>query len=267
MGLFLDDSRTQIQTKFWFEPGFEDDSYGELTYEHFPDIVKTVSRGGALVFEDLDALDDLSDELARVREHQIRSFLVCPIILEGDFVGGITLARRDKPMDLSDQDLADLGVVATLLADVVARHRAWKLIRQRDAELLHSRKMEAVGLLAGGIAHDFNNLLMVIQGFATDLLSNDHLDASARQDLSDILQASTRGAELTSQLLAFGRRQHLSTRAFSLNGLLEDLEGLLSRTAGRACLAGDSARAKPEESSCGPRSDRAGAPQSGAQCM
>ena len=75
-----------------------------------------------------------------------------------------------------------------------------------EERLRHAAKMEAVATLAAGIAHDFNNYLSVI-GINTDLARLMSEDAELGSRLSDIRHATARCAELTSQLLAFARRQ------------------------------------------------------------
>ncbi len=78
------------------------------------------------------------------------------------------------------------------------------LERQRDAQ-----KLEAIGQLAGGIAHDFNNLLTAILGHAAFSQAGRRLGEASREDIEQIEAAASRAAELTRQLLAFGRRQVL----------------------------------------------------------
>ncbi len=104
--------------------------------------------------------------------------------------------------------------------------------RHLEEQLRQSQKMQAVGQLAGGIAHDFNNLLLVVQshaGFALDAL--DARDP-IHTDLSAIASAADRAADLTKQLLAFGRRQVLRPRAIDLNEELLGLERMLRRVIG-----------------------------------
>jgi CheY-like chemotaxis protein len=92
--------------------------------------------------------------------------------------------------------------------------------------------MEAIGRLAGGIAHDFNNLLTAILGFGTTLLDGIPPDDARRGDLEDIVKAARRAAELTRQLLAFGRRQVLRPRVLDLNTIVTNLHRLLERVLG-----------------------------------
>jgi signal transduction histidine kinase/CheY-like chemotaxis protein len=114
-----------------------------------------------------------------------------------------------------------------------------------EEQLLHSQKMEAVGTLAGGIAHDFNNLLTAITGFAQ--LSDQHtatmqtrmrqpsdLDdlRELRVDIGEILKAADRASLLTSQLLAFSRKQKVSPDRNDLNAIVHDLERMLQRLIG-----------------------------------
>jgi len=99
--------------------------------------------------------------------------------------------------------------------------------RRIGAQLQHAQRLESVGRLAGGVAHDFNNLLMAITGYAELLRMDLPADAPAQDDLRSILASTERGARLTRQLLAFGRRQVLHPVQLDLNMVLRDMEGVL----------------------------------------
>ena len=104
--------------------------------------------------------------------------------------------------------------------------------RRLEDQLRHSQKMEAVGRLAGGIAHDFNNLLMVIQGNLDFALANLPAESRARREIQEIGDAAARAAEITRQLLAFSRRQDLTTGLLDVNGLASTILRLLHRLLG-----------------------------------
>jgi two-component system, cell cycle sensor histidine kinase and response regulator CckA len=104
--------------------------------------------------------------------------------------------------------------------------------KQLEEQLLQSRKMEAIGQLAGGVAHDFNNLLTVICGYGDLLKKQPGLAVEAIEYTNEILEAARRAAQLTRQLLAFGRRQILQARIADLNKIVRDLEKLLGRLIG-----------------------------------
>jgi signal transduction histidine kinase/AmiR/NasT family two-component response regulator len=101
-----------------------------------------------------------------------------------------------------------------------------------EQQFRHSQKMEAIGQLAGGVAHDFNNLLTVITGYA-DLLAHDLPVADAkREDLNEIIQAVSRAAALTRQLLAFSRKQVVMPTVLDINTAVSELERMLLRLIG-----------------------------------
>ncbi len=102
-------------------------------------------------------------------------------------------------------------------------------LKEAEEKLHHAQKLEAVGQLTGGISHDVNNLLAVIQGNA-DLLLDDPRDPQVY--LESIIQATTRGAELTQRLLAFSRQQPLQPKVLSLADLVQRMTPLLKRTLG-----------------------------------
>jgi PAS domain S-box-containing protein len=104
--------------------------------------------------------------------------------------------------------------------------------RHTEEQLCQAQKMEAVGRLAGGVAHDFNNLLIVIDGYADMVAQELEPSHRAQNDLAEIRNAAKRAASLTSQLLAFSRRQILQPQILDPNQVLRRVEALLRRVIG-----------------------------------
>jgi|GEM_PF-2040796 two-component system, cell cycle sensor histidine kinase and response regulator CckA len=104
--------------------------------------------------------------------------------------------------------------------DVTDLKREENLRRTLEARLQHTQKLETVGVLAGGVAHDFNNILAAILGFTELLKMRPDLSQTVREDLSEIERASKRAADLTAQLLAFGRKQVLQPRILNPNKII-----------------------------------------------
>jgi len=100
--------------------------------------------------------------------------------------------------------------------------------RRGQVEKQRAQKLEALGQLAGGVAHDFNNLLVAIMG-NIQIASAKRGDVERAQLLNEALSACSRAAELTKQLLAFGRRQHIHEHPLDVHALLDDTLRLLRR--------------------------------------
>ena len=120
--------------------------------------------------------------------------------------------------------------------DVTERLEEQERLRDAEAALRQSQKMDAVGQLTGGIAHDFNNLLAGISG------SLELMQTRIKQGrLSDVERymtaaqgAARRAAALTHRLLAFSRRQTLDPKPTNVNALVLGMEELIQRTVGPA---------------------------------
>ncbi len=132
---------------------------------------------------------------------------------------------------LSDGKGRSTGRVITA-RDITAARQAEAALRRSQDQLREAQKMEAIGRLAGGIAHDFNNLLTIINGYSEFLAAALDPDSRMAEDARAIRAAGERAAELTRQLLAFGRRQMLEIRAFDLNEAMGDLARMLGRVLG-----------------------------------
>ncbi len=103
-----------------------------------------------------------------------------------------------------------------------------------DLQLGQAQKMEALGQLTGGLAHDFNNLLAVIIGNLQLVQRSVASNEKAAKQVVAALDAATRGAKLTRQMLSVARRQPLEPRALTMTDVLGDFAEILYRTLGGA---------------------------------
>jgi signal transduction histidine kinase len=101
--------------------------------------------------------------------------------------------------------------------------------RELEQQVRQMHKIEAIGRLAGGVAHDFNNILMAISSFGELLYRNMPEGDRNRRYLDEIVKATDRGSSLTQGLLAFSRKQVLSTRVVDLNTLIAGQIDMLKR--------------------------------------
>jgi two-component system NtrC family sensor kinase len=153
-----------------------------------------------------------------------------------------TSAIRARWLATMSQHLV-FGVPATALLFVLlafafrrSQHLQTEAAKRREAEdaLKHSQRLEALGQLTGGVAHDFNNLLTVIRA-SVDLLNRPQLSEERRQRyITAIADAVARAAKLTSQLLAFARRQTLKPEVFDVGDRVQSLRDMLATLLGPA---------------------------------
>ena len=127
------------------------------------------------------------------------------------------------PMEVSASLVSTGGrpVILCFHRDITGRKRAEETERLLVQEKQQTQKMESLGSLAGGVAHDFNNMLGGIMGYA-DLLMAGETDPTRQKYLKTILAASSRSAELTQKLLAFGRRGKNRVEPLDLLVMVED---------------------------------------------
>ena len=146
-----------------------------------------------------------------------------------------TIVPDEGMMYAVARDITSERAVLDELAATNERLREQIRERERiEAALQQMQRLEAVGQLTAGVAHDFNNLLTVILASANFLLRDLVKGNFARFDsrLHSIQEAAERGARLTSQLLAFSRRQRLEPAPVSLNDTVSGMLDLLQRTLG-----------------------------------
>jgi PAS domain S-box-containing protein len=137
---------------------------------------------------------------------------------------GRYLLLLERATIVRDADGSAQRFVGSLM-DITAR-------KQLQDQLCRSQKMDAFGQLAGGVAHDFNNFLTTILGYSDLLLGETSTRGAIANHLREIRGAAGRASALTSQLLAFSRKQPLEARVLEVNSLITNLERSLLRLVG-----------------------------------
>jgi len=113
--------------------------------------------------------------------------------------------------------------VVGIVQDITERKLADEMLRR-------TQKMDAIGQLTGGIAHDFNNLLSIIIGNLGFLEHLELADEKSSKRIEAANKAALRAAKLTKQLLGFSRRQAQNSVLTDINGIIQDMDSLITRS-------------------------------------
>lgn len=142
--------------------------------------------------------------------------------IEYDFVrkDGSTIPVLLSATASFDKNQKFIRSLAVIFDNTVAKRSA--------AALIQSQRTDAIGQLVGGVAHDFNNLLTVIQG-NLEFLRSDPDSMERMSFVDDALRAASRGSSLTQQLLAYGRRAHLTPKQIDMNRVVREMDSMMRR--------------------------------------
>lgn len=121
-------------------------------------------------------------------------------------------------------------IKADLKNEATGRVSAEEAQQKLEIALLQGQKLQAIGTLAGGIAHDFNNILYAIIGYTEMSRDDVEKDGQVYKNLGKVMEASKRGQELVSRILAFSRRQHHDQAELDLNHAIDAALSLLRPT-------------------------------------
>ncbi|WP_164712546.1 PAS domain-containing protein [Methylobacterium currus] len=140
--------------------------------------------------------------------------------------------RDGTPRWLSWHTSVEGGLVFASGRDVTAEKAQAAALAQAEEALRQSQKLEAVGQLTGGVAHDFNNLLTIIRSSVDFLRRPDLPEARRSRYLTAVSETVDRAAKLTSQLLAFARRQALKPETLDVGARLRLVADLIDTVTG-----------------------------------
>jgi PAS domain S-box-containing protein len=138
----------------------------------------------------------------------------------------VRLAKEGRRIDVSlsltphMEAVTGLSAVSSIIRDVTERKRLAERLRLAE-------QLQAVGTLAGGVAHEVNNQMTAVLGFGELVLRALAPGNPMREDVQRMVDAATRSARITQQLLAFSRRQPLAPRALDVHEIVSALAPVL----------------------------------------
>jgi PAS domain S-box-containing protein len=146
--------------------------------------------------------------------------------------GKLTNRRKDGSLYSEESTISPVFNLDENISNYVAVKRDITKEEQLEQQFRQAQKMESIGRLAGGVAHDFNNMLAVIMGYSEMALM--HLNPSDKiyKDIQEINKAGQRSADLTTQLLAFSRKQTIKPRILDLGDAVASMLKMLRRLIG-----------------------------------
>ena len=128
------------------------------------------------------------------------------------------------------------GMLEGTILDITERKRAEAEKRNLERQMQQTQKLESLGVLAGGIAHDFNNILMAVLGHAELALDVISPVSPARENLTEITNASRRAADLCRQMLAYAGKSSFTLERLDLRELVEEMAHLLKTTISKKAI-------------------------------
>jgi signal transduction histidine kinase len=240
----------------WAAPGSQS-IVGRYTLTDFGRLAVTrLTAGEAFVLNDSHA--ELSAEEAEAFGALGAAATVCMPLIRGGRLTALMAIHQREPRVWQPDDLALLTEVVERSWAHIERVRAEAAVRdgerrfresleekvrertaalmQAEQALMQAQKMEALGNLTGGIAHDFNNLLMAVQGSLELLRERMPPDPLLLRLVDNARSGAERGAVLTRRMLAFARRQELTSERVDVRHLVEGMTELMQRALGSTVI-------------------------------
>lgn len=240
--LDLEDESLTVE-RDWAEPGFTGLA-GRHHLRDFGSFVDDLRKGETVAIDDVLVDPRTRPQADALLAIGMRALVNLPVMEGGRAVASFYVGSC-KPTNWSAEVLSFVGTVAQRTRSAIERRRAEQdlqdlaasleqHVEQRTAELMRaeeqlrqSQKLEVVGQLTGGVAHDFNNLLTIIRS-SVDFLKREDLTAARRSRYVEAISDTVdRAAKLTSQLLAFARRQPLKPQVFDVGARLREVSELI----------------------------------------
>jgi PAS domain S-box-containing protein len=186
-------------------------------------------------------VDGWVDLIVPEQREEMRSYLEKQVFGEHDrFEKEYRIVRRSDGRErwvsgFGELEFDEGGTPVRLIGtvqDVTERKRAELEREEIEKALQQAHRMETVGRLAGGVAHEFNNMLAVILGYAELMRGRIPEGDPMRKFVAEIERAGGRARDVTTQLLAFSRKQVIAPKVVNLNDHLAVMEKTLGRLIG-----------------------------------
>ncbi|QDT43342.1 Blue-light-activated protein [Gimesia alba] len=168
--------------------------------------------------------DQFDDEFLRVSYPNSR--VLKPFIVEYQRADGTQFQGETIVTPLRRSDNQITGYIQ-VIRDITDRIQIEEEKDQLHSQMLHSQKLESLGVLAGGIAHDFNNLLLAILGNTNLALMELAGKSPVIENVKNIEIAARHATKICERLLAYSGRRTFVTTTFNLNQIIQETVEIL----------------------------------------
>jgi PAS domain S-box-containing protein len=216
----------------WHRAVFDNATDGVIVLDKNGAIINANQRASDITGFDRDALIGTNVKLIESREDTIIYSERMDRILNGEsLIYETENYRKDGRkvvMEVSSKMLEIGGetYIQSFYRDVTEK-------KNIQEQLIHSQKMESIGVLVGGIAHNFNNILSAILGYAEILLEFSNLDDVSRQRVHNIEISARKAGVMIKQMMRFARREAHEVLPLNLHDAVNDtvklFEGALNK--------------------------------------
>ncbi|MFH2065617.1 MAG: response regulator [Pseudomonadota bacterium] len=169
-----------------------------------------------------------SGEMSKEVYHQMWATITSGKIWQGEFYN----RKKNGELYWESASISPIFDASHTITHFVAVKEDISERKRLENQLHQAQKMESIGRLAGGIAHDFNNVLAVIKGYTELIMDKMDADQPFYEELQEIKIATERSVALIGQLLAFARKQSVTSRTLDLNKIVKGTLKMLHRMIG-----------------------------------
>lgn len=147
--------------------------------------------------------------------------------LLGREVEGVTKSGKSVPLRLSVTEIEHHETKQRIFVGVL--HDLTVESEQRK-QIIHSEKMDALGLMTGGIAHDFNNILGIMLGYAEMILEDrDSAEDDIHKYAKQIEVAGERAKDLIAQIRTVSKTETLEQAILSSAEVIIGCQSMLEK--------------------------------------
>jgi C4-dicarboxylate-specific signal transduction histidine kinase len=203
------------------------DAASKLPWTHMK-----VMRGEFLRF---DSLDELPPEAARdlevFRTYGPKSNVTIPLIANGRVFGALAFATLAAERKWREDEIAELKLVAQIIANVVSRQRAEFREEQLRDQLAHTMRVATLGELVAALAHELNQPLAAILSNAQAgrrFIANGTMEVNElRAILDDIVRDDKRAGSVIHNLRAMVSKRPTVREPCCFNELVTEVIELM----------------------------------------
>ncbi len=228
-----DDRPGMVLTHCWQRPGWPPlpprfEMEGKLPWAH-----AKVSRGESFWFTSIDELPpEAARDLESFRMHGPKSNVTIPLLANGHVFGALAFATLDEQRSWSEEEIAELKLVARIIGNVLGQQRAEDRAEQLGAEIAYSTRAAMLGELTAALAHELNQPLTAILSnaqAARRFIATGMIDAAElRAILDDIIRDDKRAGGVIHNLRAMLNNVPVVSESCSLNDLVREVGEFLN---------------------------------------